>query len=321
MANITLDGLPAKTGTVSDTGIIHFREGGVDKKMTVADFLIRISEEYSSDINTFLAAADKAAGRAALEIARRTTVSNDDYTILATDKVVAQIGTMSAPRAFTLPTAASYPAGEELIIIDQSGTVTDTNKIAVSRVSTDTIDGLTSANIESAYGILRLISDGTSKWKVSNAFTSSTPVVIPAGIISAFAANSPPTDWLECNGAAISRTTYATLFAAIGTTWGSGNGSTTFNIPDFRGEFLRGWDHGKGTDPGRGFGGLQGYILENHSHSFAITNMGDGSSNSINVAHSQAGGVTSVYFTTGGAGGSGNETRPRNIAIMYCIKY
>ena len=98
MANITLDGLPAKTGTVSDTGIIHFREGGVDKKMTVADFLIRISEEYSSDINTFLAAADKAAGRAALEIARRTTVSNDDYTILATDKVVAQIGTMSAPR-------------------------------------------------------------------------------------------------------------------------------------------------------------------------------------------------------------------------------
>ena len=180
MTNITLDGLPAKTGTVSDAGIIHFREGGVDKKMTVADFLIRISEEYSSDINTFLATADKAAGRAALDIARRTTVSNDDYTILATDKVVAQIGTMSAPRAFTLPTAASYPAGEELIIIDQSGTVTATNKITVSRVSADTIDGLTSANIEGAYGILRLISDGTSKWKVSNSYIQATESV--AGI-------------------------------------------------------------------------------------------------------------------------------------------
>ena len=101
MTNITLDGLPAKTGTISDAGIIHYREAGVDKKMTVADFLIRISEEYSTDINTFLGAADKAAGRAALEIARITTVNNAAYTILVTDKVVAQTGTMTATRTFT----------------------------------------------------------------------------------------------------------------------------------------------------------------------------------------------------------------------------
>ena len=143
---------------------------------------------------------------------------------------------------------------------------------------------------------------------------------VPAGIIAPYAANSPPSFWLECNGAAISRTTYATLFAVIGTTWGVGDGSTTFNIPDFRGEFIRGWDNGKGTDSGRAFASYQADAVKNHTHTFNITNMGDGSSNSTNLAHSQAGGVTSVTFTTG-SGGGGTETRPRNFAIMYCIKY
>lgn len=57
----------------------------------------------------------------------------------------------------------------------------------------------------------------------------------PAGAVLSFAMNTAPTGWLECDGAAIARTTYATLFAAIGTTFGEGDGSTTFNIPDLRG--------------------------------------------------------------------------------------
>lgn len=168
MANITLDGLPAKTGAIDGAGILHLRESGVDKKMTVANFLIRISEEYSTDINTFLGAADKAAGRAALGIARRTAVSNANYTILVTDKVVAQTGTMSAARIFSLPAASTYPAGEELIVEDESGTVTATNKITVQRNGTDTIDGLTSIEINKSYGILKLISDGVDSWKIAN---------------------------------------------------------------------------------------------------------------------------------------------------------
>ena len=58
-----------------------------------------------------------------------------------------------------------------------------------------------------------------------------------------YASSNIPTNWLECNGAAISRTTYSALFAAIGTTWGSGDGSTTFNLPETRGLFPRGWNH------------------------------------------------------------------------------
>jgi len=60
------------------------------------------------------------------------------------------------------------------------------------------------------------------------------------GMIAPFAMDSVPTGWLSCDGSAVSRTTYADLFGKISTTWGTGNGSTTFNVPDLRGAFVRG---------------------------------------------------------------------------------
>lgn len=67
---------------------------------------------------------------------------------------------------------------------------------------------------------------------------------IPVGTTILFPGTSAPTGFLKENGAAISRTTYAALFAVIGTTYGAGNGSTTFNLPDSRGEFFRCLDDG-----------------------------------------------------------------------------
>ena len=64
---------------------------------------------------------------------------------------------------------------------------------------------------------------------------------LPSGMILYFANSTVPTGWLQCDGSAISRTTYANLYAAIGTVYGSGDGSTTFNLPDTRGQFIRGW--------------------------------------------------------------------------------
>jgi microcystin-dependent protein len=64
--------------------------------------------------------------------------------------------------------------------------------------------------------------------------------IIPPASVLPFAASSAPTGWLLCDGSAVSRTTYAALFAAIGTSHGSGDGSTTFNLPDYRWTFLRG---------------------------------------------------------------------------------
>jgi len=130
-----------------------------------------------------------------------------------------------------------------------------------------------------------------------------------------FAASSPPTGYLKANGAAVSRAVYATLFTAIGTTFGAGDGSTTFLLPDLRGEFVRGWDDSRGADTGRTFGSAQTGQVESHTHSYQI---GTGGS-----AGGIAGGTaqTSTSGLTTGSYGTGSETRPRNIALLACIKY
>lgn len=91
----------------------------------------------------------------------------------------------------------------------------------------------------------------------------------PPGLIGAFATLAVPAGWLKCNGAAISRTAYAQLFAVLGTHYGAGNGSTTFNLPDARGEFIRGLDEGRGIDPSRVLGSIQ--LSQNLSHTHAAT--------------------------------------------------
>ena len=76
---------------------------------------------------------------------------------------------------------------------------------------------------------------------------------------------------MECNGAAVSRTTYSALFAVIGEAYGAGNGSSTFNLPDLRGEFIRGFDNGKGTDSGRSIATSQGSQMFQHNHSVSAS--------------------------------------------------
>lgn len=163
--------------------------------------------------------------------------------------------------------------------------------------------------------------------------------VVPAGTVISFASSTAPTGYLKANGALISRTTYASLFAVIGTTFGAGDGITTFAIPDLRGYFQRAWDDGRGIDTGRVFGSNQADTYLNHSHSGSTDSQGNhshtvpaGSSmtgNSDFATSISSGGtkltsnagahthtVTVATSTTGGA-----ETRPKNIALLYCIKY
>ncbi len=121
--------------------------------------------------------------------------------------------------------------------------------------------------------------------------------------------------WLECNGAIVSRTTYAALYGVIGETYGAGDGSTTFQLPDLRGEFLRGRDVGRGVDPDapRALGSLQLDAFKAHTHA-GVPNLQadiDRGSASSNFSIDNNGSTAS----TGGA-----ETRPRNVAVMYLIK-
>jgi microcystin-dependent protein len=82
-----------------------------------------------------------------------------------------------------------------------------------------------------------------------------------------YGGNTAPTGYLKANGALVNRTAYASLFAAIGTTFGVGDNSTTFALPDLRGEFLRGWDDSRGIDVGRSFGTSQTANIASHTHS------------------------------------------------------
>lgn len=148
-------------------------------------------------------------------------------------------------------------------------------------------------------------------------------VIFTAGVVA-------PAGFLKCDGSAVSRTAYQALFAAIGTTFGGGDGATTFNIPDLRGEFIRGFDDGRGIDSGRVFGSAQNDAFQGHRHK--LTDLA-GTEVSIGSTFSAGSGGTGKYTLaysadsvrdekTNGADGTprtARETRPRNVALLACI--
>ena len=85
------------------------------------------------------------------------------------------------------------------------------------------------------------------------------------GRIGTFAMATPPPGWFRANGAAVSRTVYAALFAKIGTNYGAGDGVSTFNLPDPRGKFVRVWDDSRGVDTGRALGSDQADAIRSHT--------------------------------------------------------
>ena len=153
---------------------------------------------------------------------------------------------------------------------------------------------------------------------------------LPAGCIVSSAARTPPDGYLPCNGAAISRTAYADLFTAIGTAFGAGDGSKTFNVPDLRGEFPRGWDNGRGVDGGRVLGSSQSWAIENITGTFD-GNVDDGDAKKTGAfgdAHKQFAGANGapgygglVDFDASRVVQTADETRPRNVALSFFIKY
>lgn len=264
--------------------------------------------------------------------------------------------------------------------------------------------------------------DGTGSGLDADTVRGVNPVTIaaPPGSVMMFAGNVVPTGWLECNGAQVSRTTYADLFAALVTNagftsqsftvtianpavftkaahgfyggerlrlsttgalptgidtisdyfveridantfylhairffvgsstrvatagsqsgthsymqsfWGLGNGSTSFSLPDFRGEFVRGWDHDNGIDSGRSLGSWQKDQFQGHYHNIGVsadndfvgyTSGGGGPGYAAGYGGSTPKARTPITDGTNGTPRTGAETRPRNIATMYIIKY
>ena len=162
--------------------------------------------------------------------------------------------------------------------------------------------------------------------------TPASGFTMPAGTVQMYAGTGAmPSGWLLCDGTAVSRTTYADLFTAISTTYGVGDGSTTFNLPDMRGEFVRGADESRGIDSGRAIGSWQDEDVEPHDHSIvdpghAHSHSKDNDGGSATI-HSGGAGIPSGTLTTGSSttgitvqDSTGTETRPRNVALRFIIK-
>jgi microcystin-dependent protein len=178
------------------------------------------------------------------------------------------------------------------------------------------------ANITTADGdVAWLISEGSGNWRCLHyQKASGIPIQpVPAGTMADFAGTSAPTGWLACDGSAVSRTTYAALFTAISTTWGVGDGSTTFNVPDFRRRVAVG-SGGSGTatlaNSVGSTGGAETHTLTSnempaHTHSVDITSTG-GSLSMDGAGTAQHGSVTTG--STGG-GAAHNNMQPSAVVL------
>jgi microcystin-dependent protein len=178
---------------------------------------------------------------------------------------------------------------------------------------------------------------------------SAASLFVPPGAVLPFAMAVTPSGWLAANGAAVSRTTYAALFAAIGTLYGAGDGSTTFALPDLRGYFVRGsGTNSDGTAAGN-FGAKQGDAFQGHIHANSgggasgtfVSNLTDYQQSKTNALDSGSGNFIkgpinvstgTVSWTqpaisgpstdgTNGTPRTAAENRPKNIALLYCIKF
>lgn len=120
------------------------------------------------------------------------------------------------------------------------------------------------------------------------------PASLPSGMITMTAANTAPSGWMLCNGSAVSRTTYADLFTAIGTTYGVGDGSTTFNLPDLRGRVPAGTDSSQASFNTLGGTGGQAEVTLTAAQSGLPAHAHGASSGTESADHSHSGSTGNV---------------------------
>lgn len=284
------------------------------------------------------ASASYSAGTFVWQSAVNTPANLDAGSVIFRDISANSKGvTVNAPAAlaanYSLSWPAALPATQSFVTMDNSGNI----------AAPWTVDGTT---IQITANQLAVILTG----------------VQPTGSVLMFAGPSAsvPTGWLYCDGSAVSRSTYSALFAVIGVSCGYGNNSTTFNLPDYRGYFLRGLDGSAGRDPdtltrtamntggntGNSVGSVQVDDLDSHTHTqnshthtdsghvhaFAMNNANQPVAGGVLPAQpgNVAGGTTNNNVNSSTANIStttatnqntgGNETRPINAYVNFMIK-
>jgi len=231
-----------------------------------------------------------------------------------------------------------------------------------TRQSTSTVNNFSDINFSSAYYWMKVeIMEGSTYREVSYSQLPSSPysevahnaTLFPAGMIMAFAgpAENIPAGWLLCDGSEVSRSTYSNLYNAIGVSWGTGNNTTTFNLPDLRGMFLRGvagsdlsgdpdanirvsrYDNGGNT--GNNVGSYQGDAIRNITGTMspvrgeqanpsvhATSGVFESTNTNVNGgARTETRGASTVTFDASRVVPVGSDNRPKNVYVTYIIKY
>jgi len=240
---------------------------------------------------------------------------------------------------------------------DSDGTPNFVSVQAPSNLSGDLTLKLPNAIVNG--GFMQTDGNGQLSFQTINGVPTGAIFALPdtqAGGNTGYDSNGIPTGYKECNGDAISRSIFDKLFAVIGTTYGAGDGSSTFNLPDLRGRFIRGVNtSNSGDDPNRAIGNLQSDDNKSHTHNVNATTTTHnitGQVRKISETYAGAGTASGVFsklgnqdapFTPGGPDTSstggfsinathnhqintntnshGSESRPKNIAMMYIIKF
>lgn len=277
----------------------------------------------NADLAQVRKSLDRLFGGALSSYSANTTLTVDDAGLVL-------VNASGGARTITLPEANAL--GGRPIQITIVKTDISANAVTVQRAGSDTINGQTSLLIAVGNRVT-FMSDGVNTW-----FTvaGNPEVQVQVGTIIETSLASPPAGYVAANGALLSRISFAALFNAANASglvseaswsangWGRyavGDGSTTFRVPDLRGEFRRGLDSGRGVDPSRGIGTSQAGAIESHTHgpaSGSSSFIGNQSGTGAALGTTQTPGLLSVG-STGATGGA--ETRPRNIATLVCIKF
>lgn len=270
-------------------------------------------------------------------------------------------GSPGSISGLTAPASATYVAGSQTFVWQSNTSIAanmDAGSLLMRNLTPNSTFALTLAppaamganftiTLPTPPGTTALLSMDSS----GTIATQPLNTLVPPGIISPYAGTSAPSGYLFCDGSAQSRTTYSALFGVIGTAYGIGNGSTTFNIPDLRGMFLRGVSGASGNDPdagsrtatnggnaGNAVGSVQtsGFTSHNHTttdpghdHNSAslqpivlgnsgTTTLQSGGAVTMDTtnAHSVSANLTGITINNTG----GNETRPINVYVLYIIK-
>jgi microcystin-dependent protein len=250
------------------------------------------------------------------------SLSGSNYALLTTDVQAMRIAASGVLLANVLLLIPAGVTGFWIISNATSGGYT------LGVYSNNGAGGAAGAGVGVGQGYSSIVySDGTNVYLADSNFSAQST---PPGTIMQFAMSSVPSGYLIADGTAYSRSAYAALFSAIGTSWGAGDGSTTFNVPDLRGAFLRG--SGAGLNPSsRAVASYQSDAYGTHTH--AVTDPGHSHTaagaysgaiggGSIPIAVALPTTVTTSTSVTGiSIQNSGDvETRPKNFAVLYGIK-